>query len=141
MKIGFSAEDEAFRKDVADWMDDALSEWAANNPVNTTAILAVIGESPEIKGGTPPPVNTACEYLIVERITAARKADATFPTIPEGKRATWSDDRMTAVLPVVLKPHWDYRLGLNSMSHNNFQSAWGVPLQPVLYTFKTASAD
>ncbi len=60
-----------------------------------------------------------------------------FPTIPEGKRASWSADHKTCVLPVALQPGTAYRLGLNSPSHKNFQSAGGVPLDPVNYTFKT----
>lgn len=60
-----------------------------------------------------------------------------FPTIPEGKKPSWSEDQKTCVLPVELKPGWEYHLGLNSPSHKNFQSAGGVPLDPVNYTFKT----
>jgi len=60
-----------------------------------------------------------------------------FPTIPEGKKPFWSEDHLTCVLPVELKPGWEYRLGLNSPSHKNFQSAGGVPLDPVTYSFKT----
>jgi hypothetical protein len=60
-----------------------------------------------------------------------------FPTIPEGKKPFWSEDHKTCVLPVELKPGWEYQLGLNSVSHKNFQSAGGVPLEPVSYTFKT----
>lgn len=60
-----------------------------------------------------------------------------FPTIPQGKKPFWTEDRMTCVLPVELKPGWEYHLGLNSPSHKNFQSAGGVPLDPVSYTFKT----
>jgi len=43
------------------------------------------------------------------------------------------------VLPVELKPNSQYRLGLNSQSFKNFQSADGVPLAPVVYTFKTSA--
>ena len=60
-----------------------------------------------------------------------------FPEIPEGQRAHWSDDHKTAILPVKLKPNWDYRLGLNSPSFKNFQSEGGVPLDPVGYSFST----
>ncbi len=60
-----------------------------------------------------------------------------FPTIPEGKRPYWTNDRKTCVLPVQLRPRWQYRLGLNSPSHKNFQSQGGVPLNPVAYTFTT----
>jgi hypothetical protein len=38
-----------------------------------------------------------------------------------------------------LKPNAQYRLGLNSPSFKNFQSAGGVPLEPVVYTFKTGA--
>jgi beta-lactamase regulating signal transducer with metallopeptidase domain len=60
-----------------------------------------------------------------------------FPTIPEGKKPYWTEDHKTCILPVDLKPGADYRLGLNSPSHKNFQSAGGVPLDPVSYSFST----
>ena len=62
-----------------------------------------------------------------------------FPTIPEGKKPFWTEDHKTAVLPVELKPNSQYRLGLNSPSYKNFQSTGGVPLAPVVYTFKTGA--
>ena len=61
---------------------------------------------------------------------------AEFPTIPEGQKPSWSADRMTATLPVTLKPNASYRLGLNSPSFKNFASADGVPLEPVVYKFR-----
>jgi RNA polymerase sigma-70 factor (ECF subfamily) len=61
-----------------------------------------------------------------------------FPTSPAGKRPYWTDDGKTCVLPVELKPSWEYRLGLNSRSFRNFQSEDGTPLEPVVYTFKTS---
>ena len=60
------------------------------------------------------------------------------PTIPEGKKPFWTEDHKTCVLPVELKPDSQYRLGLNSKSYRGFQSAEGVPLAPVVYTFKTS---
>jgi len=60
-----------------------------------------------------------------------------FPTIREGQKPSWSADRKTCVLPVQLEPGKEYRLGLNSPSHKNFQSEGGVPLDPVVYTFRT----
>lgn len=60
-----------------------------------------------------------------------------FPNIPAGKKPSWSGDRKTCVLPVELKPGWEYRLGLNSPSHKNFQSEGGIPVDPVVYTFTT----
>lgn len=59
----------------------------------------------------------------------------TYPTVRE--RPHWMEEQRTCVLPVRLKPNHQYRLGLNSPSHKNFQSAAGVPLNPVIYTFRT----
>ena len=63
----------------------------------------------------------------------------TFPKIPEGHKPKWSADHRTCTLPVSLEPDHQYRLGLNSQSHNNFQSKWGVPIKPVIYEFQTSS--
>ena len=62
-----------------------------------------------------------------------------FPEIPDGQQPKWSKDGLTCTLPVRLQPDHDYRLGLNSLSHLNFESKWGVPLPPVVYTFHTAA--
>jgi beta-lactamase regulating signal transducer with metallopeptidase domain len=62
----------------------------------------------------------------------------TFPAIPQGAKARWSRDGRTALLPVKLEPGKRYELGLNSVSHKNFASRWGVPLAPVRYEFKTS---
>lgn len=59
-----------------------------------------------------------------------------YPEIPEGAKSAWSEDGKTCALPVKLKPGWEYHLGINGKSFNNFQSAWGVPALPVHYTFK-----
>ena len=61
-----------------------------------------------------------------------------FPTGIESKRPAWSGDHRTCVLSVQLRPGVTYKLGLNSPWHKNFQSAAGVPLIPVDYTFTTA---
>jgi beta-lactamase regulating signal transducer with metallopeptidase domain len=60
-----------------------------------------------------------------------------FPTIPEGQTPHWTEDRKTCILPVKLKPNWQYKLGINSPSFKNFQSLDGVPVDPTLYTFST----
>jgi beta-lactamase regulating signal transducer with metallopeptidase domain len=62
---------------------------------------------------------------------------ADFPKGPEGKRAYWTEDHRTCVLPVELQPGKTYRLSLNEADANNFQSADGVPMQPMEYSFKT----
>jgi beta-lactamase regulating signal transducer with metallopeptidase domain len=63
---------------------------------------------------------------------------ADFPKGPEGKQFHWTEDKKTGVLPVELKPGMTYRLSLNAPEYKNFQSAAGVPLEPVVYTFKTS---
>lgn len=63
-----------------------------------------------------------------------------FPKLAEGKKPAWSADGLTCTLPVVLEPGHDYQLGLNSPSHKNFQSKAGVPLEPVIYRFRTSGA-
>ena len=60
-----------------------------------------------------------------------------YPPIPEGQGPSWTEDRRTCILPVRLEPGRQYRLGLNSPSHRNFQSAAGIPLDPIIYTFRT----
>jgi hypothetical protein len=54
-----------------------------------------------------------------------------------GGRPTWSKDRRTITLPIKLEPGREYRFGLNSLRHVNFQSAAGVPLEPVVFEFST----
>ncbi|MDB6066973.1 MAG: Peptidase BlaR1 [Pedosphaera sp.] len=63
---------------------------------------------------------------------------ADYPKGPEGKQFHWTGDKKTCVLPVELKPGMTYRLSLNTADYKNFQSAAGVPLEPVVYTFKTS---
>jgi beta-lactamase regulating signal transducer with metallopeptidase domain len=63
---------------------------------------------------------------------------ADFPKGREGKQMHWTEDKKTCVLPVELKPGMTYRLSLNAPEFKNFQSAGGVPLEPVEYTFKTS---
>jgi beta-lactamase regulating signal transducer with metallopeptidase domain len=60
-----------------------------------------------------------------------------FPERPEGQNIRWSEDKRTCIMPVRLKPNWQYQISLNSPSHINFQSEGGVPLEPVKYTFST----
>jgi bla regulator protein BlaR1 len=60
-----------------------------------------------------------------------------FPEIPNGKKPFWTEDHKTCVLPVALKPNSSYHLGLNSVSHQNFRSAGGIPLDPMPYAFST----
>ena len=63
-----------------------------------------------------------------------------YPPGIEGKGPYWTEDQRTCVLPVKLEPNHAYRLGLNSFSHKNFQSAAGVPLEPVEYSFRAGNA-
>jgi hypothetical protein len=61
-----------------------------------------------------------------------------FPPIPVGEKPSWSSDKKTCFLPVQLKPASEYQLGLNNETNKNFQSSFGVFLDPVTYSFKTA---
>ncbi len=63
---------------------------------------------------------------------------ASFPEGLADEKPKWTSDGRTCILPVTLKPDNQYKLGLNSLQHVNFQSKWGVPLSPVNYEFKTA---
>jgi beta-lactamase regulating signal transducer with metallopeptidase domain len=60
---------------------------------------------------------------------------------PDGKRPGWSNDGKTCTLPVSLEPGHEYELGLNSLKHINFQSKWGMPLEPIVYKFRTRAAN
>jgi len=62
---------------------------------------------------------------------------ADYPPGPENQGPRWTEDQRTCIRPVRLEPNHQYRLGLNSPSHKNFQSTAGVPLNPVIYTFRT----
>ena len=62
-----------------------------------------------------------------------------YPATPGGKKPYWTDGGKTCVLPVELKPGWEYELGINCPSFRGFQSDEGVPLTPVDYTFKTSA--
>ncbi len=59
---------------------------------------------------------------------------------PDGKKPSWSKDGRTCTLPVLLDPGHGYELGLNSLKHINFQSKWGMPLEPTVYKFRTRDA-
>ena len=59
------------------------------------------------------------------------------PKAAADKEPAWSKDGVTCVLPVQLEPGREYTIGLNNLTHNNFQSKWGVPLAPAAYKFST----
>ena len=58
-----------------------------------------------------------------------------FPEIPKGTKPTWSKDKRSCTLPVKLQPGHSYRIGINSPSHKNFQSEFGIPVGPTMYEF------
>ncbi len=60
----------------------------------------------------------------------------TFPGTADGM-PSWSKDGRTCTLPIALEAGKKYELGLNSFTHKNFSSKWGVPLEPVHFTFTT----
>lgn len=60
-----------------------------------------------------------------------------YPGSQTEQQASWSDDRKTCSLPVRLEPDWQYQLSLNGNGRTDFQSAVGVPLDPIFWTFET----
>lgn len=60
---------------------------------------------------------------------------------PDGTNPGWSKDGKKCTLPVLLDAGHEYELRLNSHNHVNFQSKWGIPLEPVVYKFRTRDAD
>lgn len=63
--------------------------------------------------------------------------DPPFPKGRQDKGPYWTDDHLTCVLPVMLEAGRAYQIGINCPSAKNFQSAGGVPLEPLAYTFRT----
>ena len=63
------------------------------------------------------------------------------PAFPEMQdRPKWTDKR-TVVAKVKLEPDHDYHFSLNCPAAQNFRSADGTPLEPVPWSFSTASAQ
>jgi|GEM_PF-2869258 len=56
---------------------------------------------------------------------------------PKVKSIRYTEGCTVLVIKVDLEPGRTYRFGLNAPSFKNFKSAAGVPLEPVLVTFKT----
>lgn len=61
----------------------------------------------------------------------------TYPDSPDGQGPRWTEDQKTCVLPVSLKPGHSYEIGINCPCCKNFQSAAGIPIEPLTYTFST----
>jgi len=49
----------------------------------------------------------------------------------------WEEDNTLFILPVKLKPDWDYHLEFNSTKTYSFQDKSGKPLYPYVLTFST----
>ena len=60
-----------------------------------------------------------------------------FPPIREGLSIYWTEDGLTCVMPVALAPNHRYEMMINCPSYRNFQSAEGVTVDPVPYSFQT----
>lgn len=132
---------------------------ADNTPVTPTAIVFTTRgasaatmlrlQTPEVVGMNPANGARGVDPKLAElRVTFNVPMSGGFswtggaplmPESPAGKGAFWTDDHKTCVLPVALQPGAHYQLGLNSRSFHNFRSAAGNALEPVVYTFDTAS--
>jgi beta-lactamase regulating signal transducer with metallopeptidase domain len=113
----------------------------ANTPVDPASPPVIVKIVPENGAQDVDPTLTKIEVTFDRPMAASFSWTGSgehFPSIPEGKKPRWSADKKTCILPVALKPSWPYRLGLNSPSHKNFASAGGVPLEPVVYEFRTS---
>jgi RNA polymerase sigma-70 factor (ECF subfamily) len=111
---------------------------ADGTPARDKVPPAVIELSPA-NGDTAVSPNTT-ELLVhfdrkMRPTTAWGNVDGRFPELT-GK-PYWREDSMTCVLPVKLTPGKDYVLSLNDARFVDFESAEGVPLLPVRYTFST----
>jgi hypothetical protein len=63
------------------------------------------------------------------------------PAFPQMEgRPKWVDKR-TVIAKVKLEPDHDYQLSLNCPAARNFRSADGTPLEPLPWSFSTASAE
>ena len=63
-----------------------------------------------------------------------------YPPLQDGKKPQWRDPR-TCVLPVKLAAAHYYRVGINSLSYQNFRSAEGEPARPSAIYFTTQGAS
>jgi hypothetical protein len=105
--------------------------------------------APRIVSTSPPNHGNDIDPAISEiRVTFDRDMEggfswvgggALYPKSPAGARAYWRDKR-TCVLPVTLEVGHSYRLGINSMTYQNFRSENGTPATPSDFTFKTRGA-
>ena len=68
----------------------------------------------------------------------AYREKSRFPII-DG-RPGYSDDRLTAVLPVALEPDTTYEILINSEAHRNFRDSAGNSAVPFVLTFRTRAA-
>ena len=59
------------------------------------------------------------------------------PHFPEVKSFRFIKNCTVFVMEVKLKPDWNYTFGINGPNHKNFRSRKGVPVEPVLVTFRT----
>lgn len=88
-------------------------------------------------------VNPNLEMLIVNFNTMMQKGASLVPTeggFPDMERARWFNNQMSCVVPVKLKPGVEYAISLNGPRDKNFKSISGVPLEPVVWRFKTVGA-
>lgn len=67
------------------------------------------------------------------------KVDGTQPE--SSGKPFWNAEQTTCTLPVSLQSGQTYSIGLNHAFANNFQSAHGVPLAPLVWTFTTAPQE
>jgi beta-lactamase regulating signal transducer with metallopeptidase domain len=99
---------------------------------------AIVSMTPE-NGASGVPASTAALTVVFDKPMGGGFSwvtlDENYPETTGGP--SWNDDHTVCTLPVSLKPNASYHVSLNSGRHINFQSASGVPLEPIDWTFST----
>jgi poly(3-hydroxybutyrate) depolymerase len=123
--------------------DDAIVHTVATLPVATDpSVPQIVSMKPANGAKDVDPKTTELRVTFDMPMAGGFSWTGSGPNHPEGTgRPHWTDDHKTCILPVKLKPNWDYHLGINSPSHKNFQSASGIPFEPLMYRFSTRAAS
>lgn len=116
------------------------TEGAKRSAIRKTKAPRVVALDPPNGSAGVDPTNKVIGVTFDTRMPGGMswiRTDGLFPGVGGGK-AWWSRDGKTCHLPVELVADAEYELGLNGSHYINFQSKWGVPLEPVVWKFSTA---
>lgn len=106
------------------------------------SVPKVVKVSPEIGAKDVDPALTEISVTFDQEMGGGASWTGGGEAFPETTgKMTWSADKKTCTLPVKLKPGAFHRVGINSSSHRNFQSAAGQPAEFNVIYFATKGAD